>query len=332
MRILIIGGFGYIGSQLLDSLADHPDFRAAEIAVVDNWSYGRGMAPLAARFAERLPRFRHYCLDLSAPPSDLFRRLVAESTHIVNLASLTQIPDSALHHRYIVEGVANLAETIRREGSKLRKAIDISSTSIYGPVRTAMPEVPAPYGEDVRPDPELALHDYAAAKLRAERIWQAPDCRGLPVTVLRLSTVFGYAVGMRTNQFVNKFVVDAAAGRRTVLPGAPTNYRPHIHVRDATGFMLHLFEAEGTADGEVLNVGAAALNPRLDALYDSLAALLRDEYGIVADYAFAADLGEETIEESYRVDFSKLESMTNFRPRIDFLDGARELVEKVRGG
>ena len=332
MRILIIGGFGYIGSQLLDGLSGHPEFREAEITVADNWAYGRGAAPLAARFAERLPRFRHRCLDLSAPPSDAFRRLVARSTHIVNLASLTQIPNSELHHRYIVEGVANLAETIRREAADLRHAIDISSTSIYGPVRTAMPGTPEPYGEDVSPDPEIALHDYAASKLRAERIWRAPEYRDLPVTVFRLSTVFGYAVGMRTNQFVNRFLVDAVAGRRTILPGAPTNYRPHIHVRDATGFMLHLFEGDRAADGAILNVGAAALNPRLDALYESLAAMLRDEFGIVADYAFAADLGMDTIEESYRVDFSRFESMTNFRPEIDFLSGGRELVEKVRGG
>ncbi len=331
MQILVVGGFGYIGSQVLDTLARRAAYKDADIVVVDNWSYGRGMAPVQAYFAERLKRMRSYCLDVSESESKTLGALVEKSDYVINVASLTQIPNSPLHEKYIVGGAETLARMIR-EGGKARKVIDISSTSVYGPVRTAMPEVRPPYAEEIFPDPAIALHNYAASKLRAERVWRSDANRGIPITVLRLSTVFGYAVGMRYNQFVNAFLVDAVAGRETVLPGAAENFRPHVHVADAAELIVHLLDNDPHTHGEVINVGARHLNPQLGELYGSLAALLREEFGIAPRYAFAAERGQETISESYQVDFAKFEATVGFRLRHDFASGARELVRKVMGG
>ena len=332
MQILVIGGFGYIGSQLLESLAAHETYRNLQVVVVDNWSYGRGMAPLQALFESRLPHFRSCCLDFSEPDDAIFRDLVRTSDYIINVASLTQVPSTNLHEKYIIDGVRTLTDLLTAEDSgRLRKVIDISSTSIYGPVRTHMPEVAPPYDERIFPDPAVALHNYAASKLIAEKIWQSERCRSLPFTVFRLSTVFGYAVGMRYNQFINQFLVDAVAGRRTVLPGSPDNVRPFVHIRDTARLMLHLLDHVPETNGEIINIGAARLNPRLGDLFARLAALLRDEFGIKADYAFAADLGQLTLEESYQVDFTKFETLVNFPLRHDFESGARELVTRVQG-
>ncbi len=332
MQILVIGGFGYIGSQILESLAAHETYRNLDVVVVDNWSYGRGMAPLQALFESRLPHFRSYCLDFSEPGDTTFRELVKTSDFIINVASLTQVPSTNLHEKYIIDGVRILTDLLAAEGSgRLRKVIDISSTSIYGPVRIHMPEVVPPYTEQVYPDPTVALHNYAASKLIAEKIWQSDRCRGLPFTVFRLSTVFGYAVGMRYNQFVNQFLVDAAAGRRTVLPGSPDNVRPFVHIRDTAELMLHLLDHVPETNGEILNIGAARLNPRLGDLFERLATLLKTEFGLTPDYAFAADLGLPTLEESYRVDFTKFETLVKFPLSHDFESGARELMTRVLG-
>lgn len=328
MQILISGAFGYIGSQILDSLAAHPDYRAATVVAVDNWSYGRGMAPLQAYFKEKLPRLRSVCLDISEPSEEL-RRLVLDSDYIINSASLTQVPTTHLHEKYIIDGVQNLADMLLSGPAKVRKIIDISSTSIYGPVRTRMPEVKAPYPETVWPEPSIALHNYAASKLQAEKIWQSDRCRGLPWTMFRLSTVFGYAVGMRYNQFINQFLVDTAAGRATVFPGSPDNIRPFVHVKDVAAIMLHLFENDRHCDGELINIGATRLNPRLGDLYARLSKVLKEDFGLNPQYQFASELGQPTIEESYQVDFSKFERLVNCPLRWDFEGGARELVAKV---
>jgi nucleoside-diphosphate-sugar epimerase len=331
MQILVIGGFGYIGSQVLDSLARHEDYKDCEIVVVDNWSYGRGAPPLLAYYADRFKRFRSFCVDLSRRDCDSLKHIVANSNYIINAASLTQIPNSELHVKYIVGGVANLTDMILASDPPLNKVIDISSTSVYGAVRATMPDVSEPYGEDVFPDPGTALHDYAASKLEAERIWLSDRCRGLPFTVFRLSTAFGYAVGMRYNQFVNQFLVDAVAGRPSVLPGSPDDYRPHVHVADVAGLVLHLLEGAPQAHGQLVNVGARELNPRLGDLYASLADMLRTEFDIDPKYDFASELGRETIRESYRVDFTKFETLVGLPLEHDFISGARELVRKVRG-
>jgi len=332
MQILVIGGFGYIGSEILGRLSAHPVYKDLDVVVIDNWSYGRGMAPLQALYEMKLPHFRSHCFDFSEPGNDTFQKLVEESDFIINVASLTQVPSTNLHEKYIIDGVQVLTDIlVAAGGGKAKKIIDISSTSIYGPVRLKMPEVTAPYSERVYPDPKIALHNYAASKLNAEKIWEAERCKGLPWTDFRLSTVFGYAPGIRYNQFVNQFLVDAVAGRRTVLPGSPSNIRPFVHVRDTADLMLHLLENVPEANGQIINIGAARLNPQLGELFERLSKLLSDEFGIKADYAFAADLGQPTIEEHYQVDFTKFETMVKFPLRYDFESGARELVKRVLG-
>lgn len=329
MQILVSGSYGYIGSQVLSSLAEHPELRDAEIVAVDNWSYGRGAAPLTVLFQEKLPRFRSYCLDISEDGSSVLRKLVAESRYIINCASLTQIPNSDLHTKYIREGARTLSEMILATKPDLAKVIDISSTSIYGPVRSFNPPVPEPYNEKLYPDPARAFHNYASNKLAMESIWFAGRCRGIPVTVFRLSTVFGYAPGMRYNQFINQFLVDAVCKRSTTLPGAPDNWRPYIHVRDAVGVMLHLLDHDPHTHGEVINVGAPELNPQAGDLFACLATLLRERYGISARYRFAIESDPDTLQESYRVDFSKLRQMVGYRLRYDFESGAADLVERM---
>ncbi len=331
MQILVIGGFGYIGSQVLDSLSMHKDYKDCDIVVVDNWSYGRGAPPLLAYFGDRFKRFRSPCLDLSRRDCDALKHIVGTSNYIINAASLTQIPNSDLHVKYIVGGVANLTDMILGTDAALNKVIDISSTSVYGAVRASMPGIAEPYDEDVFPDPDAALHNYASSKLESEKIWLSEKCRGLPFTVFRLSTAFGYAVGMRYNQFVNQFLVDALAGRRSLLPGSPTDYRPHVHVEDVAELMLHLFENDLHTNGHVINIGARELNPRLGDLCGSLADMLRTEFDIDPDYDFASELGQETIRESYRVDFTKFETLIDFSLKHDFISGGRALVRKVMG-
>ena len=52
MKILICGGFGYIGSQLLYDISNNHHYDNWDITVIDNWSYGRGMPPVYEYFKE----------------------------------------------------------------------------------------------------------------------------------------------------------------------------------------------------------------------------------------------------------------------------------------
>ena len=332
MQILITGGFGYIGSQILDSLSRHPDLKDCHVVVVDNWSCDRGAAPLLEYFKDKIRRFSSYCLDVSDASSAKLRELVGSSNYVVSCASLTRIPNSPLHERYILGGARNLAGIIAGGDADVRKVVEMSSASIYGPVGTTAPPVPEPYAEDIFPDPETSLHDYAASKLRAEKVWRSDEFKDIPSTILRMSTVFGYAVGMRYNQFINQFLVDAGSGREAVLPGSPADWRPFVHVKDAAGVVLHLLTDDFHTNGHVINIGASELNPRLGDLFEDLSGMLRRTFGIEAKYSFAGELGENALQESYKVDFSKFRSMVNFSLQYDFESGARELVERVTRG
>ena len=46
MKLVLLGGFGYIGSAVLDKISNDEKFKNWEIIVIDNWCYGRGMTPV----------------------------------------------------------------------------------------------------------------------------------------------------------------------------------------------------------------------------------------------------------------------------------------------
>ncbi len=54
-------------------------------------------------------------------------------------------------------------------------------------------------------------------------------------------------------------------------------------------------------------------------LCGSFADMLGNKFDIEADYAFASELGRDTIEESDRVDFTKFETMVGFPLRHEFV-------------
>ena len=332
MKVLICGGFGYIGSQLLYDISKNVYYDDWDITVIDNWSYGRGMPPVYEYFKERINKFQLHCLDISdnkTSSKEILTKEIAQSEFIINLCSLTQIPDTFLHEKYILYGVKNLAELIKKYGERVKKIIDISSTSIYGSAKKGNTNWLEPYSEEVYPNPETSLHNYASNKLLAEKVWQSEDYNSLPFTSLRLSTNFGYSIGMRYNLFINEFLINSISGRKTVIPGAPDNYRPFIHVSDTAGIILYLLENCYETNGLVLNIGDSNLNPQLGELFKDLDKLLVDEYDISSNYHFAVEDDKKALQESYIIDFKRFNSILDYSLKYDFISGSRHFLESI---
>ena len=174
MKVLITGGAGFIGANLVRKLETMAGI--AEIVVIDDLSFG---------FRENLDGTSATLLEGSILDDELLRQATAGASSIVHLAARSSVPRSVAEpmaaHEVNATGTALVLEAARRAGDV--QVIVASSSSVYGSTDV----LPKHEGLATRP-----ISPYAASKLATESYALAwGHSYGLPVLALRLFNVFG---------------------------------------------------------------------------------------------------------------------------------------------
>ena len=173
MKILVTGGAGFIGSNVVDLYVRE----GHEVVVVDDLSSGK---------EENLnPKARFYRCDIRS--AEMKKILETERPDVVNhhaaqISVPASVEDPVFDLDINVRGFLNVIEAARTAG--VRKVIFISSGgAIYGEAEEY------PTGEDYRPKP---LSPYAITKSVAEDyLFFYNHTYGLDYTVLRYSNIYG---------------------------------------------------------------------------------------------------------------------------------------------
>lgn len=257
MHILITGGLGHIGSNLIRSLADSASVKT--ITILDNLSTQR----YASLF--NLPRAVEYTFiegDVLEP--DDINLAMHGVDAVVHLAAITDAEGSFdnpdLVHTVNWEGTKNIVRACRQHG--IPRLLFPSTTSVYGPISGVA-------REDCERSQLRPQSPYATSKLAAEDEVLAATARGdLSGVVLRLGTIFGPSPGMRFHTAVNKFIFQAVTGRPlTIWSQAINLVRPYLALEDcvnAIEFILRRPDVEG----QVLNV--VTLNATLNRIINQV--------------------------------------------------------------
>jgi len=174
MKVLITGGAGFIGANLVRRLETMAGI--AEIVVIDDLSFG---------FRENLDGTSATLLEGSILDEDLLRHATDGASTIVHLAARSSVPRSVAEpmatHEVNATGTALVLEAARRAGDV--QVIVASSSSVYGSTDVL------PKHEELATRP---ISPYAASKLATESYALAwGHSYGLPVLALRLFNVFG---------------------------------------------------------------------------------------------------------------------------------------------
>ncbi|HJO33051.1 MAG TPA: SDR family oxidoreductase [Anaerolineales bacterium] len=310
MHVLVTGGLGHIGSELIRRLAENRRVRA--ITILDNL--------LTQRYASLfdLPKEVKYTFvegDVLAP--DDVAQVMRGVDAVVHLAAITNAEGSFDISEKVQSvnygGTRNVVQACAQRG--VLPLLFPSTTSVYGPVSGIA-------REDCDRSELCPQSPYATSKLAAEDEILAATERGeISGVVLRLGTIFGPSLGMRFHTAVNKFIFSAVTGRPlTVWSDAVELVRPYLALEDAVAAIEFILDRPEAA-GQVYNV--VTLNATLDQLIDVVRSNAPE---IIIEYTSTRLLNQV----SYRVDDSKIREL-GFSYRGNLAAGVRGTFELLSG-
>lgn len=241
MRVLVTGGAGFIGSNLVWALVGG----GHEVGVIDDLSSG---SP-----ANLHPAAWFRTLDILDPqmPEALSQFAPEYVVHLAAQASVTaSIADPARDRAVNATGTALVAEAARAAG--VRRMLSASSAAVYGePAEVPLLETSA----------KAPANPYGASKLEAEGLL-GQTLRGSDVDFasFRFSNVYGPRQNAEgEGGVVAIFSAAMAAGRAPLVFGDGSQTRDFIYVGDVVGAILEALAFEGQlaahgADGPAYNV------------------------------------------------------------------------------
>ncbi|MEQ8926246.1 MAG: SDR family oxidoreductase [Fulvivirga sp.] len=216
MKILVTGGAGYIGTELVYALAQ--DNKVTEVVVYDNLS-----RPNYNLFINgKMPNYEKVKFVKGELLDSRQLKKVLEGVEIVyHLAAKVTTPfantDPHFYEQVNHWGTAELVYAL--ESSDVQKLIYTSSTSVYGSSKKAV-------DESVSPNPKTF---YGISKMRGEEhVARLGD--KMNTIILRCGNVYGYSKSMRFDAVINKFAFEANFNKKITIHGNGRQYRSFIHI------------------------------------------------------------------------------------------------------
>jgi CDP-paratose 2-epimerase len=274
MPILVTGGAGFIGSNLVDRLAG----AGHAVRVYDALSRAgteRNLEWLRSRHGERIDFVHADIRD-----ADRLDAAVGDVTAVFHLAAqvavTTSLADPRADHDINIGGTFNLLEALRRRGDAGGQGgvplVFASTNKVYGDLadldfRLAgdayVPVDPMIAAHGVGEDRPLDFHTpYGVSKGAADQyVLDYARSFGLPAAVLRMSCIYGQRqMGTEDQGWVAHFLIRALEGQPITLYGDGYQVRDILDVSDAVDAYVGAWRAMARVRGRAFNLGGGAAN------------------------------------------------------------------------
>ena len=321
MRLLVTGGAGFIGSNLIHHIIDRPEIE--RLVNLDCLTYAGNLETLKALADHQKYQFE----KVDIRDKGEVRRIVIENeiSHVLHLAAESHVdrsitgPGDFIHTNIV--GTFHLLEACRDawgtdpSGNRFHH---VSTDEVYGSL--------GPTGLFTEMTPYAPNSPYSARKTASDMLVRAyHHTYGLPVVLTNCSNNYG------PYQFPEKLipvVIQSVLDRRPIpVYGDGMNVRDWLFVRDHAEALWQVL-TRGRL-GETYNIGGKnewanlrivelicdlcdELAPRLDGQSRSLITFVNDRLGHDRRYA---------------IDASKIESELGWSPEYTFEQGIRETVK-----
>ncbi|MDG7040103.1 MAG: NAD-dependent epimerase/dehydratase family protein [Nitrososphaerota archaeon] len=295
MSILVTGGAGFIGSNLVEALAGDNS-----VTILDNFHTG-SMDNLAIKSGD---------VEVIRMDARDVRSLNQRFDLVYHLGIYSSAPmyreDPGLVGE-VIDGMVAMLEYCRSKGSTL---VFASTSSIYSGLKP-------PHREDMVP---LVTDFYTEARISAERLANLyAVLYGVNSAAMRFFSVYGYHEGAkgRYANLITQFLLSMKRGEAPVVYGDGSQRRDFTFVTDVVDALLRASSVKGFAAYNVGTGVSYTINDMIDRLNRALGTAIRAKYVPmpVANYVM------ETL-----ADTGKAERELGFRAMVSLDEGIARLA------
>ena len=296
-KILVFGGAGYVGSELVPELLANGYF----VKVFDTFWYGDSQFKI-------LPSTNLELIKADIRDVKKVQESLSDVDIVIHLACISNDPsfdlDPSLGKSINLDSFRPIISSINN--SNVERFIYASSSSVYG-IRDE-----EHITENLSPRP---LTDYSKFKSECEKIMLDQLSDQKTSVIVRPATVCGFSSRQRFDLVVNILTAHAIINRKIKVFGG-TQFRPNLHIKDMVRAYVKLVNAEHTlVHKETFNVGSKNLTVR------EIAEAVQQEI----DKNLPIEFLETNDLRSYRIDSSKVANKLNFTPLFNVNDAVRDL-------
>lgn len=282
MKMMVIGGAGYLGSSLVPALLE----REYEVAVVDLLWFGNHLP-------EGVEVQRRDALDLTEEE-------LAGFDQVIFLAGLSNDPmaEYSPSKNFVFNAATPAYVCYIAKRAKVRRYIYASTCSVYG---YAVDELSSENSE------ASSFYPYGISKLQGERaVLQMVD-DDFSVIALRKGTVCGHSPRMRFDLVVNTMFKTAVA-EGEVRVNNPSIWRPILSVQDAVSAYVRAVEAHESVSG-IFNIVSG--NHTIGEVGD----IVKHEVERLCNAKVRMRIRHLKDYRNYKVDYEKAAHTLSFKPR-----------------
>ena len=295
LKILVIGGGGYIGSKLIMELINN-EFN---VRCFDRFSSSETLSKLNKNVEIVIGDIRN-----------IESKNFFEINTVIDLAALTKDLDGK--EKEIIEINKNARKKII-EISKLNGVshyIRISSSNVYAGNKSEN-------SEKVIPNPQTL---YAKINLELDNHAIALNTKKFTVTVLRLASIFGDSLRMRWDQSINNMVKELCNNGKIEVK-SKNSQRPFLHIDDVIRAIILVIESKENASGEIFNVGSNDLNYSIGKIAREITNIAKKENSLI--------VSDEKDKNSFTMNCDKINKKLGFKKNNDLKYGIKELLRKL---
>lgn len=321
MRQLVTGGFGFLGSHLLELLLAETD---NQIHVVDNLS--TSPLPLDRLLQELGPRrnLTYSVMDLSDYCAQNPKEKFDEIYHLASIVGPAGVlPHSGRISASIVNDTMAIVDLALTCGAKV---VDISTSEVYGGGQEGFCSETM---SKIVPAASSARLEYAVGKLAAETsLINLSAKKSVDARIVRPFNITGPRQSGKGGFVLPRFVGQALAGADITIFGDGSQIRAFTHVRDmASGIVLAMKVGRS---GEVYNLGNPANRCSILELAQAVCEVVggRSELVFVDPKTIYGPMYEEA--NNKYPDATKAMSELQWRPRFDRFSVIRDSAAYMR--
>ena len=309
-KILVIGGAGYIGTDLCfellkkgysvicyDLLVYNNKIKSKSILNHKNFKFIKGDINKIQKYQNDFDNLEAVII-LAGLVGDPITKKYKKKSRLIN---------------YV--GIKNCIDFFKKRN--LSKLIFISTCSNYG-------IIPKNHKADEN-YPLKPISLYSEDKVKIEKyLLKNKNIFNFKTTILRFATAFGVSKRMRFDLTINDFLRQLYFYKKLTVFD-PDTWRPYCHVKDFTRCIIHILNAKTfLIDGEVFNVGSDQNNITKNELIKKI--LKQTKIKAKISYLpYSKDL------RNYKVSFKKIENKLKFKAKYSVSFGINEILKSLKG-